>query len=200
MLPIKIQMFKNLLSGSNPGKGWTSRRTLSVFNEGCLLLTNVVTWAQTDHFKTQHCIVCFLPRQRLTRAPQSGYRYGQRTCLKVNWEWKSVHFPTEFWPGIMFLGNCRAKPVYSVYPRLSRISVPPWMFSQGARFAMPFWTRISLAQGMVLQMGSLSISGFISSMPIFASWLIASESVSRLTPTFLFLFNRSDNLIMLYFS
>ena len=66
---------------------------------------------------------------------------------------------------MIFRGNWRAKPVYSVYPRDSKISVPPWIFSHGARLAIPFWTRISFAQGIVLQMGSLSSSGFISSIP-----------------------------------
>ena len=55
----------------------------------------------------------------------------------------------------MFLGNWSANPVYSVYPSDSKISVPPWMFSQGALLAIPFWTKISLAQGMVLHIGSL---------------------------------------------
>lgn len=75
-----------------------------------------------------------------------------------------------------------------------------WMFSQGALVAMPFVTMISFATGMDRHNGSLSSSGRRSSPPILASWLIASAISSNSMPALLFLFSRSESLIMLYFS
>ena len=71
-----------LLSGSSPGKGWTSSKRLRVLREGCLLLTKVVTLETIEKLRHNYEKKNFLLPQRPRQAQQWGYRYGQQTCLR----------------------------------------------------------------------------------------------------------------------
>ena len=66
-----------LLSGSSPGKGWTSSSTFKVFSEGCLLLVRVVTWTDVMVIGHKGAVV-----RAVNEALQSFHRGLRRLLLR----------------------------------------------------------------------------------------------------------------------
>ena len=86
-----------LLSGSSPGKGWTSSSTFKVFSEGCLLLVRVVTWTDVMVIGHKGAVV-----RAVNEASQSLHRGLRRLLLEPSPCWKRLlslfrHYAKHAW-------------------------------------------------------------------------------------------------------